>query len=56
MLFCYDDHSRKMRWLGDGARMRETGSACVILFGRVMCRWEKNIKMDLEGIGIKGPY
>jgi hypothetical protein len=46
----------RMVWVGDRARMGEMRSACVILFGRVMCRWKKNIKLELKDIGYKGPH
>ena len=53
--------SRKLRWSGHVARMEEGRSAFKILtskptgntpLGRARRRWEDNIKMDLEEIGI----
>ena len=53
--------SRRLRWAGHGARMEEGRSAFKILtgkpigkrpLGRRRCRWEDNIRMDLEEIGI----
>ena len=53
--------SRRMRWAGHIARMEEGRSAFKILtgkptgkrpLGRPRRRWEDNIRMDLEGIGI----
>ena len=50
-----------MRWAGHVARMEEGRSAFKSLtgkpigkrpLGRPRCRWEDNIRMDLEGIGI----
>jgi hypothetical protein len=55
--------SRKMRWAGYVARMREKRNACRILvgkpegkrsLGRPRCRWMDNIKVDLRGIGWNG--
>jgi hypothetical protein len=43
--------SRRMRWAGHVARMREKRSAYRILVGRPRCRWVGNIKMDLREIG-----
>ena len=52
--------SRRLRWAGHVARMKE-GSALKILtgkltgkrpLGRPRRRWEDNIRMDLEEIGI----
>ena len=52
--------SRRMRWAGHVARMEEGRSAFKILTGkpkrkrplvRPRCRWEDNIRMDLEEIG-----
>ena len=53
--------SRRLRWAGHVARMEEGRSAFTILkrkptgkrpLGRPRHRWEDNIRMDLEGIGI----
>ena len=53
--------SRRLRWAGHVARMEEGRSAFRILtgkptgkrpLGRPRCRWEDNIRMDLEQIGI----
>ena len=53
--------SRRLRWAGDVARMEERRSAFKILtgkptgkrpLGRPRRRWEDNIRMDLEEIGI----
>ena len=53
--------SRKLRWAGHVARMEEGRSAFQILtgkpsgkipLGRPRRRWEDNIRMDLEGMGI----
>ena len=53
--------SRKLRWAGHVARMEEGRSAFKILIGkptgkrqlgRPARRWENNIRMDLEEIGI----
>ena len=53
--------SRRLRWAGHVARMEEGRSAFKILtgkstgkrpLGRPRCRWENNIRMDLEEIGI----
>ena len=53
--------SRRLRWAGHVARMEESRSAFKILIGksagkrplgRPRRRWEDNIRMDLEGIGI----
>ena len=52
---------RRLRWVGHVARMEEGRSAFKILagkptgrrpFGRPRRRWEDNIRMDLEEIGI----
>jgi hypothetical protein len=52
--------SRRMRWAGHVARMRENRNACKLLvekperkrpLGRPICRWVDNIKMDLLEIG-----
>ena len=54
--------SRRLRWAGHVARMEEGRSAFKILtgkptgerpLGRSMRRWEDNIRMDLEEIGLK---
>ena len=53
--------SRRLRWAGHVARMEEGRSAFKILtckpsgkipLGRSRHRWENNIRMDLEEIGI----
>jgi hypothetical protein len=53
--------SRRLRWAGHIARMEESGSGFKIItgkptgkrtLGRPRCRWEDNIRMDLEDIGI----
>ena len=53
--------SRRLRWVGRVARMEEGRSAFKILtgkptgkrpLGRPRRRWEHNIRMDLEEIGI----
>ena len=53
--------SRRLRWAGHVARMKEGRSAFKILkgkptgkrpLGRPRRRWEDNIRMDLEEIGI----
>ena len=53
--------SKRLRWTGHVARMEEGRSAFKILtgkptgkrpLGRPRSRWEDNIRMDLEGIGI----
>ena len=53
--------SRRLRWAGQLARMEEVRSAFKILtgkrtgkrpLGRPRRRWEDNIRMDLEEIGI----
>ena len=52
---------RRLRWAGHVARMEEGRSASKILkgkptgkrpLGRPRCRWEDNIRMDLEEIGV----
>ena len=52
---------RRLRWAGHVARIEEGRSAFKILtgkpkgtrpLGRPRCRWEDNIRMDLEEIGI----
>ena len=53
--------SRRLRWAGHVARMEEGGTAFKILtakptekrpLGRLRRRWDENIRMDLEEIGI----
>ena len=53
--------SRRLRWAGHVARMEESRSAFKMLTGkptgkrplwRLRRRWEDNIRMDLEEIGI----
>ena len=53
--------SRRLRWAGHVARMEEGRSALKIVtgkptgktpLGRPRRRWEDNIRIDLEGIGI----
>ena len=53
--------SRRLRWAGNVARMEEGRSALKILsgkptgkrpLGRPRRRWEDNIRMDLEEIGV----
>ena len=53
--------SRRLRWAENVARMEEDRSSFKILtgnptgkrpLGRPRCRWEDNIRMDLEEIGI----
>jgi hypothetical protein len=55
--------SRRMRWTGHVARMREKRNAYRILMGmpgqkrplgRQRRRWVDNIKMDLREIGLDG--
>jgi hypothetical protein len=55
--------SRRMRWAGHVARMGEGRGAYRILvgrpegrrpLGRPRCRWEDNIKMDLQEVGCGG--
>ena len=52
--------SRRIRWAGNVARMGVRIGVCRILvgkpegkrpFGRPRCRWEDNIKMDLQEVG-----
>ena len=52
--------SRRMRWAGHVARMREKRDVYRVLvgkprgkrpLGRPRRRWEDNIKMDLQGVG-----
>jgi len=51
---------RRMRWTGHIAHMGENRGACRVLvrkdegkrpLGRPRCRWEDNIKMDLQEVG-----
>ena len=53
-------NSRRMRWAGHVARMEEGRGLHKVLvrkpdgkrpLGRPRCRWEDNIKMDLEEVG-----
>jgi len=55
--------SRKMRWVGLVARMGEGRGVYRVLvvkpegnrpLGRPRCRWEDNIKMDLQEMGCGG--
>jgi hypothetical protein len=55
--------SRRIRWAGNVARMGVRIGVCRILvgkpegkrpFGRPRCRWEDNIKMDLQEVDWKG--
>jgi hypothetical protein len=55
--------SRRMRWAGHVARMKEGRGVYRVSVGRPegkrplersRCRWEDNIKMDLREIGIDG--
>ena len=55
--------ARRLRWAGHVARMEESRSAFKILtgkptgkrsLGRPRRRWEDNIRMDLEEIGVIG--
>ena len=55
--------SRKMRWVGHVAHMQEGRGVYRVLvgkpegkrpFGRTRCRWEDNIKMDLQEMGCEG--
>jgi hypothetical protein len=52
--------SRRMRWAGPVARKGEGRGVCRFLvgkpegkrpLGRISCRWEDNIKMDLQEVG-----
>jgi hypothetical protein len=52
--------SRRIRWTGNVARMREFRNVSIILvgksegkisFGRCRCRWDDNIKFHLKKIG-----
>jgi hypothetical protein len=54
--------SRRMRWVGDAARMEERGVYRVLVgkpegkipLGRPRRRWEDNIRMDLQEVGCGG--
>jgi hypothetical protein len=55
--------SRRMRWVGHVARMREMRGVYRVLvwkpkgkrpLGRLRCRWEDNIKIDLQEVGCGG--
>jgi hypothetical protein len=55
--------SRRMRWAWHVARMGEKMGVYKVLvgkpegkrpFGRARCRWEDNIKIDLQGVGCGG--
>jgi hypothetical protein len=55
--------SRRMKWAGHVARMKERRGVCKVLvgrpegkrpLGRPRRRWEDNIKMDLREIGLDG--
>jgi hypothetical protein len=53
--------SRRIRWAGHVARMREGVYRVLVVkpegrrpFGRPRCRWEDNIKMDLQEVGSGG--
>ena len=55
--------SIRMRWAGHVARMGDSRGVCRVLvgkpegkrpLGRPRCRWEDNIKMDLEEVGCGG--
>jgi len=55
--------SRRMRWAGHVARMWERRGVYRVLvgkpegkrpFGRPRCRWEDNIKMNLQEVGCEG--
>jgi hypothetical protein len=55
--------SKRMRWVGHVARMREGRGVyrfligrpeCKRPLGRPRCRWEDNIKLDLRETGIDG--
>jgi len=67
-LYCSPDivwviKSRKMRWAGHVARMGDRRGVYMVLvrkpegkrpLGRHRCRWEDNIKMDLQEMGCGG--
>jgi len=53
-------NSRRMRWAGHVARMKERRGVYRVLvgkpegkrpLGRPRCRWDNNIKMDLQEVG-----
>jgi len=53
---------RRMRWVGHVARMGEGRGVCIFLvekpegkrpLGRRRLRWEDNIKMDLQKVGVR---
>jgi hypothetical protein len=55
--------SRRMRWAVPVARMGESRGAYMVLvgksegkrpLGRPRCRWEDNVKMDLQEVGCAG--
>jgi hypothetical protein len=55
--------SKRMRWAGHVARMRESRGVYDVLVGkpqgkrplvRIRRRWEDNIKMDLQEVGCEG--
>jgi len=55
--------SKRMRWAGHVARMRERRGVYRVLvgkpegrrpIGRLRCRWKDNIKMDLQEVGCGG--
>jgi hypothetical protein len=54
--------SRRMRWAGLVARMGRGGVYRVLVgnpegkrpLGRLRCRWEYNIKIDLQEVGCRG--
>jgi len=55
--------SRRMRWVGHVARMGERRGVYTVLvgkpegkrqLGRPRCRWEDNIKMNLQEVGCEG--
>ena len=55
--------SRRLRWAGHVARMEESRSAFKTLTGTgkrplgwPRCRWEDNIGMDLEEIGVSAGF
>jgi hypothetical protein len=45
-------HIYIMRWAGHVARMEEGGGVHKVLVRRPRRRWEDNIKMDLEEVGM----
>jgi hypothetical protein len=46
--------SRRIRWIGQVARIRDMRNAYNILFGRPRCEGEDNIRMDVRKIGLEG--